>query len=96
MNPYAQSLVSELRAAGYAAEAPWPTGGGCEQIFVPVGPLEIGITNGDAALPDGDVHDGLIAYVSADDIDGDEIDAISLPPGASIVDAVARLVGRLT
>lgn len=96
MNPYAQSLVSELRAAGYAAEAPWPTGGGCEQIFVPVRPLEISITNGDAALPDGEVHDGLIAYVSAGDLDGDEIDAICLPPGASIVDAVARIVDRLT
>ncbi|MCT2301173.1 hypothetical protein M3G04_09770 [Dietzia cinnamea] len=96
MNPYAHTLVEELHAAGYAAEAPWPTGGGCEQIRLQVGALELGITNGDAALPDGEVHDSLIAYVSARDADGDELDAVPLPPGGNIVDAVAQLIDRLT
>lgn len=96
MNPYAESLTADLRAAGHAAEAPWPTGGGCEQIFVPTGPLEIGITNGDAALPDGQAHDGLVAYVSVCNADGDEVDAIRVGDGESIIDAVDQLIARTT
>lgn len=95
MNPFATELVAQLRAAGYAAEAPWPTGGGCEQVFVPAGTLEIGITNGDAALPDGEALDGLIAYVSARDASGDDLDGVSVPQGTSIVGAVRTLIARL-
>lgn len=95
MNAFTAALVAELRAAGHAAEAPWPTGGGCQQIFVPAGALDIGITDGDAALPDGDVLDGLVAYISARTAEGDEIDAVAVPEGASIVDAVNRLIARL-
>lgn len=95
MNAFTTELVAQLRTAGYAAEAPWPTGGGCEQIFVPAGPLEIGITNGDAALPDGEALDGLIAYVSARDANGDELDAVLVPTGANVLDAVNLLIARL-
>lgn len=95
MNAFTTNLVAQLRTAGHPAEAPWPTGGGCEQIGIEAGPLEIGITNGDAALPDGDVHDGLIAYISARDADGDELDAVEVQQGGSIVDAVNLLIARL-
>lgn len=95
MNAFTTELVAQLRAAGHPAEAPWPTGGGCQQILVPAGPLEIGITNGDAALPDGEEFDGLVAYVSARDTDGDEIDAVEVPKGGSVVDAVNLLIARL-
>lgn len=96
MNLYAQSLVAALRAAGYAAEAPWPTGGGCEQIYVPVGELEIGITDGDAALPDGTAHDGVIAVLTAYDADGAALDEVRVAPGESVVEALAQLAASAT
>lgn len=92
MNAYAQALTAELRAAGYAAEAPWPTGGGCEQIYVPVADLEVGITDGDSALPDGTVHDGMIALLTMCDADGDELAAVHVAPGESVLAALAQLV----
>lgn len=92
MNDYAQALTDQLRAAGYAAEAPWPTGGGCEKIYVPVGDLEVGITNGDAALPDGTTHDGVIALLTANDSNGDELAAVQVAPNESVIEALAQLV----
>lgn len=34
MNAFTTNLVAQLRTAGHPAEAPWPTGGGCEQIGI--------------------------------------------------------------
>lgn len=91
MNAYATALTADLRAAGYDAEAPWPTGGGCEQIYVAVGDLEVGITDGDAALPDGTVHDGMVALLCARDADGDEIASMPVAPGEDVIEALAQL-----
>lgn len=41
------------------------------------------------------MHDGLIAYISARDADGDELDAVEVQQGGSIVDAVNLLIARL-
>ena len=96
MNPYATALVAELRAAGYAAEAPWPTGGGCQQIYVPVDDLEVGITDGDAALPDGTTHDGAVALVAIYDADGDALTSVPVAPGQSVVTAITTALQDLT
>lgn len=96
MTSYAHTLTAHLRAVGHDAHCPWPTGGGCDQILVLAGDIEVGITDGDAALPDGHLHDEAPAHISARTVDGDEIAATTVAAGENITDAVTAFIQQLT
>lgn len=95
MTSYAHALTSRLRAAGHEVHCPWPTGGGCEQILVQVGDIEVGITDGDAALPDGQLNEGTLAHISARTVDGDEIAVTTVGAGENVTEAVTAFIHRL-
>lgn len=88
MNIYTQELITELSAHGLNAEVAG-TGGGCEEITVAG---SFGITNGDAGLPDGDVFDGVVAFVAQHDDEGDMVsDLVIRAEDAPTVEDVARI-----
>lgn len=86
MSTFTTDLTAALATHSVQVEE-WATGGGCRALATADGRFMV--TNGDAALPDGE--DTLVCEYDAED---DEIAALEVVPSAVTADEIARLIAE--